>query len=137
MASAVLQALAKRTASLATPSCNRNGVKFHQQALTAFREILGEKGVTTDPVALQGHNFDWFENRTGGNASVVLAPASTAEVSKVLSYCNGQGIPVVPQGGNTGVVGGAIASKPEEVLLCMSRMNKILDFSGVCLSHIA
>ena len=71
---------------------------MHEQALAVFRGMLGDRGVVTDPIALQGHNFDWFDNRTGGKAAVVLTPASTAEVSQVLAYCNSEGIPVVPQG---------------------------------------
>lgn len=70
----------------------------HEDALAAFRGMLGTGGVVTDPVALQGHNFDWFENRVGGKAAVALAPACTEQVSQVLAYCSAHGIPVVPQG---------------------------------------
>lgn len=127
----MLQAFA-RISRLGAPKFNSNGYRgVHEQALAAFRQMLGDRGVITDPVALQGHNFDWFENQTSGHATVVLAPASTPEVSEVLAYCNSNGIPVVPQGGNTGVVGGGIASHENEVLLSMSRMNKVLEFTGV------
>jgi D-2-hydroxyglutarate dehydrogenase len=103
---------------------------LHHEALAELRQLLGSRGVMTDPVALQSHNYDWFAN-SRGSASVVLAPSCTQEVSKVLSFCNDRHIPVVPQGGNTGVVGGAIASHKDEVVLSLSRMNSILEFSGV------
>jgi hypothetical protein len=134
---AMLQRLTRITrCQLQAVYSNSYGFRMiHDQALTAFRQILTDKGVITHPVALQGRNFDWFENRAAGNATVMLAPACTAEVSQVLAYCNKNGIPVVPQGGNTGVVGGGIASQ-NEVLLSFSRMNRVLEFSAVRFMHI-
>ena len=82
----------------APPNTGATAGGVHEEALTAFRRMLGAGGVVTDPVALQGHNFDWFENRVGGKAAVALAPACTEQVSQVLAYCNVHGIPVVPQG---------------------------------------
>ena len=43
-----------------------------------------------------------------GKALAVVRPADTREVSRVMSYCHAHGIPVVPQGGNTALVGGAV-----------------------------
>jgi len=55
----------------------------------------------------------------------MLKPKSNEEVAAVLKYCNEQKLAIVPQGGNTGLVGG---SQPifDEVILSMSNMNKIL-----------
>ena len=57
----------------------------------------------------------------------MLKPKSNEEIAAVLKYCNDQKIAVVPQGGNTGLVGG---SQPifDEVILSMSNMNRILNF---------
>ncbi len=77
---------------------------------------LGSLDPGVDP-----HNF-------GGD--LLLKPASTAEVARLLAYCNAAGIPVVPQGGRTGLSGGA-ASGAGQVLLCVGRMNRILSFDPV------
>jgi FAD/FMN-containing dehydrogenase len=44
-------------------------------------------------------------NKYHGKSQIVVKPKTTEEVSKVLKYCNEQGLAVVPQGGNTGLVG--------------------------------
>jgi FAD/FMN-containing dehydrogenase len=106
--------------------------QLHQNALQQFTDLLGERGVNTDPVALSAHNADWTHVYKG-DARVVLSPSCTEEVSSVLAYCNENNIGIVPQGGNTGLVGGAIAFSSDEVVLSLSRMNKILDFHGVWL----
>ena len=103
---------------------------LHQQAVDQFTALLGERGVTTDPVTLSAHNSDWT-NVYKGNAKVVLSPSCTDEVSRVLAHCHEHNISVVPQGGNTGLVGGGIAFNSDEVILSLSRMNKVLDFQGV------
>lgn len=107
---------------------------LHQQAVEQLTALLGERGVTTDPVALSAHNSDWT-NVYKGEAKVVVSPSCTEEVSRVLAHCHKHHISVVPQGGNTGLVGGGIAFSSEEVVLSLSRMNKILDFQGVCHLH--
>ena len=105
---------------------------LHQQAVDEFTALLGERGVTTDPVALSAHNSDWT-NVYKGDAKVALSPSCTDEVSRVLAYCHQRNISVVPQGGNTGLVGGGIAFGADEVILSLSRIHKVLDFQGVCL----
>lgn len=53
---------------------------------------------------LQPFNDDWM-NKYHGKSQIVVKPKTTQEVSEVLKYCNEQGLAVVPQGGNTGLVG--------------------------------
>ena len=61
-----------------------------------------------------------------GTAALVLRPASTAEVAKVVQLCAAANIPIVPQGGNTGLCGGAVArEEANEVILNLGRMNKV------------
>ncbi len=62
-----------------------------------------------------------------GNAQLVLRPASTDEVSRILEHCNDRKLAVVPQGGNTGLVGGSIPVF-DEIVLSLNRMNKIISF---------
>jgi len=56
-----------------------------------------------------------------------LQPTTTDEVSKVLKYCNERKLAVVPQGGNTGLVGGQTPVH-DEIVIQLGRMNKILGF---------
>mgnify|MGYP006190798145 FL=1 len=68
---------------------------------------------------------DWTRNYFGG--SLVCFPQNTQEVSEILKYCNTHKIGVVPQGGNTGLVGGGIGTTRGELILSLRRMNKILE----------
>ncbi len=63
----------------------------------------------------------------------VIFPENTSEVSKILSYCNEQGIKVVPRGAGTGLSGGALPM-PDSILLCLGKFNKILeiDYNNRC-----
>ncbi len=65
-----------------------------------------------------------------GSPPVVLRPRTTSEVSSLLRYCNENGIAVVPQGGNTGLVGGSVPVF-DEVVLSLSRMDSILSLDDV------
>lgn len=62
-----------------------------------------------------------------GHSKLMLKPSTTDEISEILKYCNKEKIAVVPQGGNTGLVGG---SQPifDEVILSTSNMNRIMGF---------
>ena len=63
-----------------------------------------------------------------GATPLVLRPATTEQVSRIVALCNDAGIGVVPQGGNTGYCGGSIPGKDgDEILLSLSRMNKVRD----------
>ncbi len=65
-----------------------------------------------------------------GHGKLVLKPSTTEEVSQILKYCNDNMLAVVPQGGNTGLVGGSVPVF-DEIVLSTSRMNKILEFDEV------
>lgn len=65
-----------------------------------------------------------------GHCKVVLKPGSTEEVSAILKYCNDNKLAVVPQGGNTGLVGGSVPVF-DEIVINLSRMNKIHSFDEV------
>ena len=71
-----------------------------------FREILkdaGELAVLTGDDA-KAYNVDWM-NKYRGQGSVVLRPKTTSQVSEIMKFCDKENIAVVPQGGNTGLVG--------------------------------
>lgn len=65
-----------------------------------------------------------------GSSSLGLRPSSTEQVSQILAYCSLRRLALVPQGGNTGLVGGSVPVF-DEVVLNMSAMNKILSFDEV------
>ena len=65
-----------------------------------------------------------------GRASVVLRPGTTAEVSKILALAHAHGLPVVPQAGNTGLVGGQIPMHGE-IVLSVSRLKRVRDVDAI------
>lgn len=65
-----------------------------------------------------------------GQSSLGLRPTTTDQVSKILKHCNKRKLAVVPQGGNTGLVGGSVPVW-DEVVLSLQRMNQIRSFDQV------
>ena len=65
-----------------------------------------------------------------GSSQVLLKPKTTQEVSKIMAYCNSRNLAVVPQGGNTGLVGGSVPVF-DEIILSTALMNKIIDFDSL------
>lgn len=100
-----------------------------------FKKLLGKEsaiidGVTKDATDdIEPFNGDWMR-KYRGHTKLVLKPGSTEEVSKVLKYCNDNMLAVVPQGGNSGLVGGSVPVF-DEIVINMSRMNQIRSFDEV------
>lgn len=92
--------------------------------------FLGSSG-WVDPEDCIPWQRDWL-NQFGEVPLGVARPKSTTEVANVLRICHDESIPVVPQGGNTGLVGAGVLGKPGGVILSLSRMNAISssDVSG-------
>ncbi len=91
--------------------------------------IVGDRYVLTDPGDMAAYLAEPRE-LFHGTARCIVRPASTAEVAAVLAACNVAGVPVVPQGGNTGLVGGQIPGqegRTGEVLLSLNRMNRLRE----------
>ena len=91
---------------------------------------LGPKGFITDPAALEPWLFDW-RKRFRGAAAAMLSPADTAEVIDIVRLCSDARTPLVPQGGNTSMVGGA--TPPPDgaaLLLSLRRMNAVRSLSA-------
>ncbi|RXK40578.1 D-lactate dehydrogenase [Tremella mesenterica] len=78
---------------------------------------------------LDAFNSDWM-GKYHGSSPLVLKPRSTSEVSEIMRYCNSRNLALVPQGGNTGLVGG---SNPvyDEVILSLSNLNSVRSFDKV------
>ena len=90
-----------------------------------LKAIVGDRGWTTDANDLEPH----LTERRGmvhGKTLVMVSPSSTREVAGIVRACADQRVAVVPQGGNTGLCGGAIPdASGEQVLLSLARMNNI------------
>jgi FAD/FMN-containing dehydrogenase len=93
--------------------------------LAALSAIVGEKQVIAGERDAAPYLTDW-RKQWSGQAICVARPASTSEVAAVVRLCAQSGVAVVPQGGNTGLVGGSVptGARPE-VVLSLSRMNRI------------
>jgi FAD/FMN-containing dehydrogenase len=85
-----------------------------------LRDIVGDTHVLVDPDLRAPYETDWTR-RFHGTASCVVRPASTDEVAAVVRACAVAGAPMVVQGGNTGLVGGAVPAG-REVLVSLTRL---------------
>jgi FAD/FMN-containing dehydrogenase len=94
----------------------------------ALSEVVGDANVLTDADVLAGYEQDW-SGRYHGRARLVVRPADTGEVAGVVRVCGAQRVPLVPQGGNTGLVGGGVP-RHDEVLLSLRRLNEIGSVDG-------
>lgn len=103
---------------------------FHsQQVLSDLQKIVGADYATADLDKMKSYLVDESYPLIKPQESrdcVLVRPASEGEVSKILAYANENRIPVVPRGGGTGVVGGAIPVQPG-IVLSLERMHRILD----------
>jgi FAD/FMN-containing dehydrogenase len=87
-------------------------------------------GLSKDASAdIEAFNSDWMR-KYRGQTKLVLKPQSAQEVSSVLEYCNKNKLAVVPQGGNTGLVGGSVPVF-DEIVINLQKMNKIRSFDEV------
>src|SRR5436853_984100 len=93
--------------------------------IKALRARLGPHGVLTDPADTAPYCEDW-RRLYHGRTPAVLRPATTAEIAAAVRLCAACGVPIVPQGGNTSMVGGAAVSEDgSQIILSLSRMNKV------------
>jgi FAD/FMN-containing dehydrogenase len=91
--------------------------------IAELAQLLGERHVLTAAEDLAPFCTDW-RGRYAGSALCVALPATADEVSAVVRVCVAAGVAIVPQGGNTGLCGGATPTGGE-VVLCLRRMNRI------------
>ena len=95
----------------------------HSTLLASLKSIVGERGYSDNAAEIAPHLTEW-RGKYHGHSPLLLRPATTAEVSAILRLCNEMRISVVPQGGNTGLVGGQIPTGGE-ILLSLDRMNRL------------
>ena len=89
--------------------------------------IVGERNLLTDPADMAPYLID-ERKRYQGAARAVVRPGSTAEVAEIVRACRAAGVPIVPQGGNTGLCGAATPSENgDAVVLSLARMNRVRE----------
>ncbi|MGE0008859.1 MAG: FAD-binding oxidoreductase [Parvibaculaceae bacterium] len=121
-------------------------VKPSAETLARLAAVVGGRYAITEPGEMTAYMTEWREIWTG-RSPLVLRPASTAEVSRILAIAHETGTAVVPQSGNTGLAGGQIPFETgHEVLLSLDRMthvravdpvnDSITVEAGVTLRHV-
>jgi hypothetical protein len=101
-----------------------------------FAQFLPQNAIlsTLSPISISSSeieqfNTDWM-GKYRGRSTTVLRPQTTEQVSKIMKRCHERKIGVVPQGGNTGLVGGSVPLK-DELILNLGNMSKVRSFDPV------
>ncbi|KAF9943975.1 D-lactate ferricytochrome c oxidoreductase, partial [Mortierella alpina] len=97
--------------------------------LDFFKSILAPSAISQDEGDLEAFNNDWMQ-KYRGQSKLMLKPSTTEQVSQILKYCNDNMLAVVPQGGNTGLVGGGVPVF-DEIILSTANMNQIRSFDAL------
>jgi FAD/FMN-containing dehydrogenase len=97
----------------------------------ALRDVVGAEHVLDDPDVTERYRCDWT-NRYRAPEAVVVRPGTTAEVAAVVDLCRGRSVAIVPQGGNTGLVGGSVPLAGELVLSTerLAGVESVTDHAG-------
>ncbi|WP_284077874.1 FAD-binding oxidoreductase [Herbaspirillum aquaticum] len=96
-----------------------------QQLIAQLRSIVGDAGLVTAAEEQASYVKDWL-NKWHGRVAVVVRPADTAQTAEVVRLCHRTHTPIVTQGGNTGMSGGATPDDSgAQVILSTTRMNRI------------
>ena len=102
-----------------------------------LKSIVGAGGWISDPDELQPNLTEW-RGRLHGSTAVMLLPKNTEEVAAIMRVCASTGTSVVPQGGNTGMCGGAVPDESgTQVIVNLRRMNRIRQVDPLNFSLIA
>ncbi|MGX7895639.1 FAD-binding oxidoreductase [Tsuneonella sp. HG222] len=97
----------------------------HADFLSRASELLGPRGLTTDAELVTPWLTDW-RGRYTGKAIALASPDSTAQVADLVRLCAEHRVPIVPQGGNSGMCGGATPDESgDAVVLSLRRMNAV------------
>lgn len=117
------------------PSLQRDSryAKLTKEDVEHFKTIVPENAIlwdqTNDVDDFEPFNQDWMR-KYKGQTQLVLKPSTTEQVSAILKHCNARKLAVVPQGGNTGLVGGSVPVF-DEIVISLANMNKIISFDDV------
>ncbi|KAI9986899.1 hypothetical protein PInf_025868 [Phytophthora infestans] len=114
-----------------TPTRNPAHASWTDDDKTYFQKLLKPESVLTDADDTETYTVDWLKKyKAQSSHQMVLKPKTTEQVSAILKYCNERILPIVPQGGNTGLVGGSVPVY-DEIVLSTSSMNNVISFDEV------
>ena len=98
-----------------------------QAAITAIKEVVGDNGWLADAADMEPYVNEWLKILEG-SCQMVVRPATTEQVAQVVRICHDARIPITPQGGNTGMVGGAVPFGG--IILTTDRLNNIRELDA-------
>lgn len=102
-----------------------------KEFIAELYNIIGKPYVLTDLSDQKKYVSDWF-GRESGKAIAVARPSSTKEIAEIIKLCQRHKVCIVPQGGNTGLVGGGLPDKSgKEFVLSLERINKIRSIDPI------
>lgn len=105
--------------------CHSGAMIDRSAFLTQASALLGPRGLTVDADLIEPWLTDW-RGRYTGRALAMASPASTREVAELVRLCAAQGVAIVPQGGNSGMSGGATPDAGgDQLLLTLRRLDRI------------
>ena len=107
----------------ATPGLSATEIRARLATIVGEKYVLTEK-VDTDPYLKEPRGLFI------GSTTAVVEPKTTAEVSAILAFANDNGLKIVPQGGNTGLVGGQIPIDGTEIVLSLRRMDAVREIDS-------
>ncbi|HEY1097250.1 MAG TPA: FAD-binding oxidoreductase [Alphaproteobacteria bacterium] len=95
-----------------------------------LRQIVGPDYCLTKPDDIAPYVQEW-RGRYHGDALAVVRPANPYEIADIIKLCAAHHVPIVPQGGNTGLVGGSVPiERKDAVVISTGRLNHILDIDA-------
>ena len=104
------------------------------EIIAALHAIVGDAGLKTGDTDTEAFLTDWHGQYRGRSLAVVM-PETTEQVSQVMALADAHDIVVVPQGGNTGFMGGATPDHAgNSILLSLRRMNRIREIDATNMS---
>ena len=102
-----------------------------KQIIRELKKICGDKYVISDRNELISYEMDWDKKLSGLCLCTVL-PKNVMEVSKIVKFCHLNQISIIPQGGNTGLVGGTVpVLKKKEIIINLKRINQINEIDVI------
>lgn len=128
-----------RRLSQADAPCERKRMTSAAQTalLAELRERLGPRVVVEDPADITPWLTDW-RGRYHGRSAALLAPARTEEVAEIVARATHHGVALVPQGGNSSMVGGATPpADGSALILSLRRLNRVRSVDGMGLLGVA
>ena len=92
---------------------------------------MNKNEYSTDQETIQKFCIDW-RGKYKGTSDLIFFPSTVSKIIEIVKFCNKNGIPIVPQGGNTSLVGGSVPRNNKgEIILNLSKLNKIRDIDNI------